>query len=528
MQREEFKRLLSQEREHLRAQIGDGLASAAIASRVAVVLSGGGARGAYEAGALLALQDAKVPTHILAATSVGSINAGSFAGHSKNLVGNAEPLIEAWSEISPAELGIDWSRYIFMLAGLGAALAGAFNGSLDWFRARGIYLHSLHPVLTWIALMLAGAVLLLLYDELPYVVYVIANYARGGRWRPDRAKALRSLAANVFVWGFIYLALTFTHLHVGISVMPFEVSTKLLLVALMAMIATWWFFVRDRASFLSQKFLRLPLHTGLFPNYERTKFLRGRIPAADLLTSPMRVVMTATDLRAGSAKYFTNAAIAELLHDPGVTPSFVSGEMEQADDLLLAVIASSAYTIAYEAVRMRERLWTDGGIVTNQPIRPAVRLGADVLFLVMLEPVGGDATTPLETFLDVGLRALDILVTKNLLADLKNLDRTNRLCLQTGSRLHLAPEQVQLEIGSQSFRYVKAFTVCPQKPLALGALDFKPELTRAAIIEGYRDGARAALEFVAYERTLPQDRERRIVRLEPQTADRTKQAIATS
>ena len=524
MQREEFTRLLSQEREQFRARISAGLERAAISSRVAVVLSGGGARGAYEAGALLALQDAQVPTHILAATSVGSINAGSFAGHSKNLIGNAEPLIEAWSEISSAELGIDWSRYIFMLAGLAAALAGALNSSLDWFRARGIYLRAMHPILTWIALMVAGAVLLLLYDELPYIVYVIANYARGGRWRPDRAKALRSLAANVFVLGFIYLAVNFTHLHVGIAVMPFEISTKLLVVALGVMIAAWWFFVRDRASLLSQKFLRLPLRTGLFPNYERTKFLRGRIPAAGLRASPMRVVMTATDLRAGAAKYFTNAPIAELLHDPGVTPSFVSGEMEQADDLLLAIIASSAYTIAYQAVPMRERLWTDGGIVTNQPIRPAVRLGADVLFLVMLEPVGGDVTTPLETFLDVGLRALDILVTKNLLADLKNLDRANRLCMQTGSRLHLAPEQVQLEIGSQSFRYVKAFTVCPQKPLALGALDFKPELTRAAILEGYRDGAKAALEFAAYQRTLPQDRERRIAKLEPQTIAATRGA----
>src|SRR4051794_10994147 len=46
----------------------------AILSRIAVVLSGGGAHGAYEAGALLAFQDAEVPTHILAATSVGAIN----------------------------------------------------------------------------------------------------------------------------------------------------------------------------------------------------------------------------------------------------------------------------------------------------------------------------------------------------------------------------------------------------------------------------------------------------------------------
>ena len=33
---------------------------------------------------------------------------------------------------------------------------------------------------------------------------------------------------------------------------------------------------------------------------------------------------------------------------------------------------------------MDDRLWTDGGIITNEPILPALRLGADVLFLVLL------------------------------------------------------------------------------------------------------------------------------------------------
>src|SRR6266852_9987046 len=75
--------------------------------RIAVALSGGGARGAYEAGALLAFQDAKLPTHILTATSVGSINAASYASHSSSLVGNAESLIESWTQVSPPAMGID-------------------------------------------------------------------------------------------------------------------------------------------------------------------------------------------------------------------------------------------------------------------------------------------------------------------------------------------------------------------------------------------------------------------------------------
>ncbi|MGZ4843925.1 MAG: patatin-like phospholipase family protein, partial [Candidatus Angelobacter sp.] len=70
-------------REEFRAKMATARRPAAFSSRVGVVLSGGGARGAYEAGVLMAFQDAQVPTHIIAATSVGSINAASFAAHSE-------------------------------------------------------------------------------------------------------------------------------------------------------------------------------------------------------------------------------------------------------------------------------------------------------------------------------------------------------------------------------------------------------------------------------------------------------------
>ena len=76
--------------------------------RIGVVLSGGGARGSYEAGVLLAFQDAQLPTHILAASSVGSINAASYAANSSTLVGNAEPLLDSWAQVTPPAVGIDW------------------------------------------------------------------------------------------------------------------------------------------------------------------------------------------------------------------------------------------------------------------------------------------------------------------------------------------------------------------------------------------------------------------------------------
>jgi predicted acylesterase/phospholipase RssA len=76
-------------RDEFRASIATARRPAVFSSRVGVVLSGGGARGAYEAGVLMAFQDAQVPTHIVAATSVGSINAASYAAEAEGLVGKA-------------------------------------------------------------------------------------------------------------------------------------------------------------------------------------------------------------------------------------------------------------------------------------------------------------------------------------------------------------------------------------------------------------------------------------------------------
>jgi len=83
-------------REQFRQEIGSGATPPRFTSRTGVVLSGGGARGSYEAGVLMAFHDAQVPTHIITATSVGSINAASYAAHSEGFVGNAEVLVRSW------------------------------------------------------------------------------------------------------------------------------------------------------------------------------------------------------------------------------------------------------------------------------------------------------------------------------------------------------------------------------------------------------------------------------------------------
>jgi predicted acylesterase/phospholipase RssA len=503
----------------LRKQFKKGLAGGPrpkqFASRVGVVLSGGGARGAYEAGALMAFQDAEIPTHIITASSVGSINAASYAAHAEGLVGNADSLVQSWIELTPATLGIDWSRYILLLAGLVAASAGAGNLVWEWLQERGIFLHAHHPKITWLSLAAAGIGVLFFADKLSYIFYVVRDRLRQRRWQIDRKKAWISVAGNLLVLGFLVLFLGFTHLHLSpgeSGQLEFSAPLPLALAALL--IWSLYRLLREPLSKLSHRFLRLPLRTGLFPNFERIKFLRARIPQDRLRNSAIRVIMTATDIQHGKGCFFSNTPVEVLAADPCVHEDFVLKEIEQPADLVQAAVASSSYTFAYEAVPMEGRLWTDGGIMTNQPMLPALRLGADVLFLVLLAPLeGGDDSGEIKTFLDVGVHAVDILISKNFRADITLLDNINRLCSAYATELGVKPEQLELEIGRQRYRYVKSFHIAPSQPLPALALDFDGEIIGPVIVQGYKDATSVLRQFLEYESARPTRESRRVVRL---------------
>jgi predicted acylesterase/phospholipase RssA len=502
-------------RDEFRATIATAKRPAVFSSRVGVVLSGGGARGAYEAGVLMAFQDAQVPTHIIAATSVGSINAASYAAHSEGLIGRAEPLVDAWLDLTPATLGIDWSRYIFLLAGLVAASAGIGNFLWLWMQDRGIFLQTTHPKFTWFALGVAGISILLFADKLSYVGYVGLKFIRKRDWEPDWRKTWVSFGANLLVWGFIVLFLGFTYIHLPLDGNgSFRMTPHVPMIFAILIALGLYRVLQDPLSKLSHRFLRMPLRTGLFPNFDRIKFLRARIPEDKLRTSAIRVIMTATDIQRGAARYFSNATVESLVNDPGAHEEFVRRDVESPQDLVLAAVASSAYTFAYEAVTMEGRLWTDGGIMTNQPVMPALRLGADVLFLVLIAPLdGADQTGEIKTFLDVGVHAVDILISKNFKSDIAMLTNINRLCGIYAAEMGVKPEQLELEIGKQHYRFVKFFNIAPEKPLLAAALDFDSEIISPIIVQGYRDARSVIQRFLEYEASRPARESRRMVRL---------------
>ena len=91
---------------------------------VGLVLSGGGAKGAYQAGVLRALNDMQVPIGAVSGASIGALNGAIVAAAPTQEIA-ARHLQELWNElahVSPLRLGRGSLRvpaYLVMLASFG-------------------------------------------------------------------------------------------------------------------------------------------------------------------------------------------------------------------------------------------------------------------------------------------------------------------------------------------------------------------------------------------------------------------------
>jgi NTE family protein len=109
--------------------------------QLAFVLSGGGARGALQAGALRALLEAGIRPDMLVGTSAGAINAAYLAVHGMNLA-SVESLAQAWHDAAYSDLLT--SNYVW------ATLSTFFNrsGRGGYQRMRHFFIaHGLAPEL---------------------------------------------------------------------------------------------------------------------------------------------------------------------------------------------------------------------------------------------------------------------------------------------------------------------------------------------------------------------------------------------
>lgn len=500
----EVKASLEEARATFRARcelVGAAAICQGFSGRIAAVLFGGGAWGAYEAGALLAFQDARLPTHTIVGSSIGSINAASFAAHSDTLVGNAEPLVQSWFELTPPAVGIEWTRYFWRQAGLVTASIGFWN-LISWELATFGFSFSLdNPAFFWLELVVAGAAAFLFYDRLPYIGYAVRNFFHKTSWQPDRSKVGLSLIANLTVWICLVAAVASLRPHIVVAYFIHSQPTTYLVVVglagLVTVFALLHYALRGRSSILLRRLVGLPLQPGLFTNFERDRLLRDRISTERLSASPINLAFAVTDMEAGAGRFFSNRRPEDLAASRGADLRLVREGIFATSDLIGAITASSSLPIVYEPTRLDGWVWGDGAIIGNQPTRLAIGLGADVLFLVMMR-TSEAAAAQMNTFIDAGLRALDLLITQQIVENLRILTNINRACEGTAARLGVTPEEVEIEIDARRYRYIKTFIVQPSAPLGGTMLDFTADTISPAILQGYRDASTQIEGFLAY------------------------------
>src|SRR6185437_9608005 len=104
----------------------------------------------------------------------------------------------------------------------------------------------------------------------------------------------------------------------------------------------------------------------------------------------------------------------------------------------------------------------------------------------------------------------------NVLAELRLLNNVNQICEGYAEKNGLRPEQIVLEVGTHTYRYLKAFKIRPAAPIAATLLDFDGRIVRPAIEQGYKDGTEAVRQFIEYVSEAPVNPTKHVLRLASQ------------
>jgi hypothetical protein len=452
--------------------------------RIAVVLAGGGALGAYEAGVLRELSRLGVRPAILAGTSAGAINAVVWRAHDFD----SRVLERTWAEIRPSTVGMRWTTLTLRAGGmLLAGFAGiqvllALLGSpelgtlghvwLKWASGRFVESAAL-DALAWVLVMGLGTAMVLL--SRPAEEW-LAALQRPGRPSLETRWLGRALLAGVAIHLVVWL--------LG-APWPHRFSATVLAVG-----GILWVINRPgRAGDLFRRLLaRLLPETrgrGLWGDAARHRLMRRLVREGDpeRLTSPgTLLLLTGLALDSGRIAYFVAG------DEPG--PSFASGIADALGEVVRlrtpravieAAVASSAIPLAFEPVRIGRREFIDAGQFSNQPLEAALAAGADAMLVVLVAPRGGPRPAPRGgTLVDLGARLLEIASWRELQLQLRALP---------------AAWASEHPLGA-----ARLCVVAPHAPLSAGVLSLSPEVAIDLMGLGEAD-ARQALGLAGWVRS---------------------------
>jgi predicted acylesterase/phospholipase RssA len=393
--------------------------------RVALVLSGGGALGAYEVGVLRVVEALRLRPAIVAGVSVGAINAVVWRAQD----GSTAALEQVWRRLTAADVGFRWVTLLLRaLGGLVASigllemvltLAGSreLSGS-HWFwrraSARIDFASTLLDLWMWALFGLAG-VLAALFSR------------RIEGWLARRHAALEpARATRLFGRVLLVLWAGYAAIWAFGAPWPHRFTASVLVVTTLVWIANRPGQSNRWARLVTHAFLPETRGRGLWGEVGRRRVVERMVAAGDpqrLVDPDSRLVVSALAVDTGRIAHFVTgsppgAAFVERL-EAGLGEVI---HVRDAGEALQCALASSAIPGIFEPVRVRGRDFVDPGGFANQPLHAALADDADAALVVLLSPSGRPPTiAPPDSLFALAGRLLEVANWRDMQAELRSL-----------------------------------------------------------------------------------------------------------
>ena len=441
--------------------------------RIAVVLSGGGALGAYEVGVLKVLEQLALRPDLVAGVSIGAVNAIVWTAHG----GRTAALEAAWRRMRGSHIGLHWMTLALRLAGIIAVSIGllefvltfagtrALSGSYwlwrKWSGRVDMWSAQLDAV-AWCVVVAAGLLVLL-------------SARRIERWLSEGPPFAESTRGR-HVLGRVTLVLAAVHTLVWVMGWPWPHRFSATLLLLLT--GMWLSSSPGRTGdWMRRITLGLMPETrgrGLWSGIARRRVVEQLVQEGD----PRRLTGEGTGLIV-SALAVDSGRVCHFVSWPQPGGEFVTrvkrelGEvvtLRSPSEMIDAVVASSAIPGVFEPVRIAERDFVDAGGFSNQPLHVALANGADAVLCVLMTPSGTPPpTAPPSDLMQLAGRLLELANWRDLQAELRELPEG---FARTGS-----PARVCV--------------VEPLRPLPGSVLGFEPDQSGELIALGEADAWRA-------------------------------------
>lgn len=442
--------------------------------RIALLLTGGGALGAYEVGVLRVIEQLGIAPRLVAGVSIGAINAIVWLANGRRTA----PLETAWRRLRGPEIGLQWLTLALRVSGLAlvsAALLESFLtlvGSRElsgayWFwkksSARLDLLSTQLDIIVWLVVAALGLLVLLFARQID-------------RWLTPRGEGAVSQDAGRRRLGQAALGAALLHAVVWLMAWPWphRFSASAVAMLTLAWIGSGAGRVGQFIRGLAYSLMPETHGRGLWSGRRRRRVIERLVAEGEpdsLLRPGTRLVMSALAVDTGRVCHFVTWSDFSPAFTARVRESL--GEivvLRSPEEAISAAVASSAIPGVFEPETIDQRHFIDAGGFSNQPLHLALADDSDAVIVVLLQPSDAPpAGSPPSGLMALGGRLLELANWRDLQAELRELP----------------------EGWSRTGDPARVAVIEPSRPLPGMLLEFEPEQTARLIALGEADAWRA-------------------------------------